>query len=145
MEWLYILFAVGGACLIGAMVPVICWCMDWSIWTKGTTKISFKKFKQFYNINPDRWVLGYFTVTYRFNKKESVFHFNLIDFHRYHFWDKKIERAKAKAKKTNLDTKALSLLISGVALDIEELKSKGIKEIEEAKQSILAAQTTAQN
>lgn len=143
MDWLTILIA-GGFCLCGAITWAICWLTEWSDWAKEATKISFKKFKQFYNINPDRWRLDDFVVIYRFNSFNR-FYFNPIDFWRYRSWHKKIERKKTKTKKDDLDAKALSLLISGVTLDIEELKSKGAKEIEEAKQSILTAQTIAQD
>lgn len=132
---------------------------EWNKLSKGKTKIKFRTFKHFYNINPDRWRLqnGYvvctvgkepykeygwiddFTThryervqTTRYIDKTQDLAFSFIDHIKYQWWLR--TREKHKVEKTH--TEVMSQVINVVKKDIENLEALAEKQINEGIDSV---------
>ena len=132
---------------------------EWNWSSKGKTKIKFKTFKHFYNINPDRWKLqdGYVicivgkepykeygwasdfsnyryerATTTRYIDKTQDLAFSFIDHIKYQWWLR--TREKHKVEKTH--TEAMSQVINAVKKDIKNLEELAEKQINEGIDSV---------
>ena len=91
---------------------------------KCAAKITFKSFKQFYLINPERWVLYIDYVEciipsntkygFLFDSKEQ-FYFNFFDYQKYKKFLKKVEQDKIDTKNMQATAKLLNAVKQDIA------------------------------
>jgi len=132
---------------------------EWNKLSKGKTKIKFRTFKHFYNINPDRWRLWDDYVTcivgkepyeeydwvfdfsnHRYERVSSTRYvdktqdlaFDFIDYIKYRWW----LRTKEKHKAEKSHTEVMSQVINVVKKDIENLEALAEKQINEGIDSV---------
>ena len=89
-------------------------------------KIKFTQFKNFYSVNPDRWIIQHGDVACFTGTKKVDLRFGFIDYYRYKLWRRCIIKNKAKQRKAEeMDT-----VISAVKRDIaaSEAKAKQMQE-----------------
>ena len=89
-------------------------------------KIKFTQFKNFYSVNPDRWIIQHGDVACITGTKKVDLRFGFIDYYRYKLWRRSIIKNKAKQRKAEeMDT-----VISAVKRDIaaSEAKAKQMQE-----------------
>jgi hypothetical protein len=100
---------------------------------KNGAKLKFKAFKSFYNINPDRWDLydGSVKCKGTINSKE-YFHFGLIDYIKYKFWRRNLDKRKAERK----HAESTARMIDAVKQDIKCMDLLSQSELEQAKKEI---------
>lgn len=96
------------------------------------TTISFDSFKSFYQVNPERWELGDYTVacnkpsSYSYITRQIWFKFNYIDSFRYRWFKRNIKRNNQNAQAT----KNYNDMINIVKADIAAFEKKNKEETE---------------
>ena len=103
-------------------------------------KISFKSFKRFYEINPDRWELnGSYVkcldrhpVYSTYISASERFDFNFIDYIRYDNWRKSNRNKQMHKKKMESTARMLAL----VKQDVEQFESKANAQTNQATDNI---------
>lgn len=92
-----------------------------------SAKISFDSFKKFYEINPNRWITGYGTVTCRTAKEtweeNDTFCFDFFDYYKYRKWIKQ----KEKNKKSTRNAEAIKRMMDVVREDIADQEAASKK------------------
>ena len=130
--------------ILAAIVFLICLCSkceEWSLYSPdNAAKIKFVSFKQFYSINPDRWILkdayvickidherqGYSGL---FNSRtEEKFRFGFFDYLKY---DKFCDKLKSQ-KIENKNMMATSEMLRMVKRDIANMESLGQQQQKQA-------------
>lgn len=116
------------------IIALICYAIEYSIYTDKNFRLKFKDFKTYYFLNPDSWELDDYTV-----RKKGVlapgysfvlqdFSFSFIDVIYY-----KIFKNQLKRKKINKEVNSAHMaLIDAVQKDINDIRKKANKEIEES-------------
>lgn len=121
------LMIVVGAVLITLLVAAR---TNWDFSRSGT-KLKFKNFKEFYEVNPERWGLNEGNVWCR--PAGDTFYFGFIDYIKYVIWKDKIDRGiKSKA-----DNEATARMLKAVKADIKASKEAEEKRILEAWRTLL--------
>ena len=94
---------------------------------KDSPKIKFKSFKNFYELNNNRWYLNSDNVVcYTHGNSlsgRSVFHFGLIDFYKYQLWKRGLERDAEDRRKN----KITELMVAAVKQDIAAAEKRAQK------------------
>ena len=128
MEWFISVSLVALFTLLGAGLIVLL--INWASVRVGA-KLKFKRFKEFYQVNPKRWDIDdVYIRCYRLDddKKFDYFYFGLIDFVKYVMWRRKIQ-CSAKSKEDNAAT---ARMLEAVKADIKASKEAEEKRILEA-------------
>ena len=115
------------------------------IWQESigsTPKIKFKSFKNFYELNPDRWRLHDDTVGCKIDFKsmgnfnicinDDKFHFGFIDFYRYKLWKNNLDKRKENKRKAQITAR----MVAAVKQDIETNEKKAQQYQDEAVQTL---------
>ena len=123
---------------IGAAGVVIFIIVD-AIPSRHSQKIKFNDFINLYVINPDRWELfkryvdfvkpvdGYYTRW----KETIMFQFSIIDYYRYQYWRRNLEKQKQKQKECKQLQEVISILKSDLAKFEEQNAKRMNKEAED--------------
>ena len=94
---------------------------NWSTTTVGDAKIKFKKFKEFYDLNPNRWTLYEdWVFCHTGTCHIDSFHFGLIDYYRYQIW----LRTNKQAEERDDKKMAIERMLKAVEQDMECNKEK---------------------
>lgn len=104
--------------------------VDWMFDADGA-KIKFKNFKEFYEVNPERWEIYDGHVACKRVKRSLYvdhFHFSFIDWIKYKIWRRGIERREKKQS----DSKATARMLESVKADIQAAKEAEAKQKQEA-------------
>ena len=129
----------GGLISLSAILILIaCWVDS----IGSTPKIKFKSFKNFYELNPDRWRLHDDTVVCKIDFKsirnfnicinDDKFHFGFIDFYRYKLWKNNL----GKRKENKLKAQITARMIAAVKQDIAASEQQANKYQDEAVQTL---------
>lgn len=136
-KWFIIIF--GGMILLSAiLVSIACWADS----IGNTPKIKFKSFKNFYELNPDRWRLHDDTVGCKIDFKsmgnfnicinDDKFHFGFIDFYRYKLWKNNLDKRKENKRKAQITAS----MVAAVKQDIASNEQKAQQYQDEAVQTL---------
>ena len=96
---------------------------------KNTPRISFKLFKEMYQLNPEKWSMyeNYLYVNYDDNNTSHRVDFNsFIDWLRYGRFRKKIRENKNKQTRYNAEVE----LVNELQKEIDKYQKENIKEME---------------
>ena len=96
---------------------------------KNTPRISFKLFKEMYQLNPEKWSMyeNYLYVNYDDNNTSHRVDFNsFIDWLRYGKFRKKIRENKNKQTRYNAEVE----LVNELQKEIDKYQKENIKEME---------------
>ena len=96
---------------------------------KNTPRISFKLFKEMYQLNPEKWSMyeNYLYVNYDDNNTSHRVDFNsFIDWLRYGRFRKKIRENKNKQTRYNAEVE----LVNELQKEIDKYQRENIKEME---------------
>lgn len=95
---------------------------------KNTPRISFKLFKEMYQLNPERWLMyeNYLFVNYDNNTSHRVDFNSFIDWLRYGRFRKKIRENKNKQTRYNAEVE----LVNELQKEIDKYQKENIKEME---------------
>lgn len=113
--------------------------LNWLFDFNSGPKIKFKSFKNFYELNPDRWRLcdGYIACKTDTEKIRTTcidhyddLQFGFIDFYRYKYWKHCIDKRKQERYNTQITSK----MIAAVKQDIAASEEKANKYQNEAAQ-----------
>lgn len=100
---------------------------------KNKPTLKFKDFKRYYFLNPNSWELKYCTVV----KAEQEFSFSFFGTILYmNFYKKKRKKEENNAKQER-DKQAYIKLLNSVQKDINTIRKKANKEIEESSKIII--------
>lgn len=116
-------------CFISGIALFIGFLIIWSLSPsnpKNAAEISFKAFKQFYSINPERWKLHDYCVEciipdksrYGLFDHTEKFYFNFFDYQKYKKFLNKVEQDKINAK----NIQATAEMINAVKQDIANME-----------------------
>ena len=133
IKWTLIIF--GGSGLLALILALVA-CWHDSI--GDMPKIKFKSFKNFYELNPDRWILhddcvGCKSERFYTSFVADRFHFGFVDFYRYKLWMHSLERQKENKRKAQITAR----MVAAVKQDIEANEKKAKKYQNEAAQILL--------
>lgn len=110
----------------GFIVSYLMWRVDRG---KNTPRISFKLFKEMYQLNPEKWSMyeNYLYVNYDDNNTSHRVDFNsFIDWLRYGRFRKKIRENKNKQTRYNAEVE----LVNELQKEIDKYQKENIKEME---------------
>lgn len=115
----------------------------------NAAKISFKAFKKFYLINPDRWELCSCYVECKIPMEcypklfanSEEFYFNFFDCQKYKKFLKRIRKNKIKTK----NAEATAKMINAVKKDIADMESLAQQQQKQAIDNIASILSTIQN
>ena len=118
MELIMFTWIVGGVLIvsIGLILPA------WP--SRNYPVINFEEFKKLYSMNPDRWRLYGYSVTFIKSRdvtrhtQSTDFQFGVVDYYRYKHWKSKTEKQKKKEQQC----KALEEVISILKSDSDPVK-----------------------
>ena len=84
---------------IALIITLLCW---YSAWRCGNQYLSFNKFIEYYNINPDKWSLykhhvSIYQAKSYLNTPYAQYRFGPIGYYRYLFWRHNLENQKLAA------------------------------------------------
>lgn len=117
---------IGIIIVAGFIVTYLLWRVDWE---KDTPRISFKLFKEMYQLNPEKWSMyeNYLYVNYDDNNTSHRVDFNsFIDWLRYGRFRKKIRENKNKQTRYNAEVE----LVKELQKEIDKYQKENIKEME---------------
>ena len=117
------LIIIVGAVLMTFLIVTL---VEWDFSRRGT-KLKFKNFKEFYEVNPERWGLNEGNVLCRkANCKYDgdTFYFGFLDYIKYVMWKRKIDH-RAKSKEDNAAT---ARMLEAVKSDIKASKEAEAKQ-----------------
>ena len=94
---------------------------------KNTPRISFKLFKEMYQLNPEKWSMyeNYLYINYDDNTSHRVDFNNFIDWLRYRRFRKKIKDNKNKQARYNAEVE----LVNELQEEIDKYQKENIKEV----------------
>ena len=94
---------------------------------KNTPRISFKLFKEMYQLNPEKWSMyeNYLYINYDDNTSHRVDFNNFIDWLRYRRFRKKIKDNKNKQARYNAEVE----LVNELQKEIDKYQKENIKEV----------------
>lgn len=105
MEWIIVLLII---CLpVMCVIALLYW---YSAWRHGNQYLSFNKFIEYYNINPDKWSLykhhvSIYQAKSYLNIQYAQYRFGPIGYYRYLFWRHNLESQKPAAMFENKENK----------------------------------------
>lgn len=107
--------------------------IDWSLSSSDTTRMKFKSFVKFYDVNPVRWDLHDGHVNCHIDDMSwttnvESFSFGFIDFVRYKLWRKMQERVKRNKQ----HAESASRMIAAVRRDIDKQNETARRKQDEA-------------
>ena len=117
---------IGIIIVAGFIVTYLLWRVDRE---KDTPRISFKLFKEMYQLNPKKWSMyeNYLYVNYDDNNTSHRVDFNsFIDWLRYGRFRKKIRENKNKQTRYNAEVE----LVNELQKEIDKYQRENIKEME---------------
>lgn len=117
---------IGIIIVAGFIVTYLMWRVDRG---KNTPRISFKLFKEMYQLNPEKWSMyeNYLYVNYDDNNTSHRVDFNsFIDWLRYGRFRKKIRENKNKQTRYNAEVE----LVKELQKEIDKYQKENIKEME---------------
>lgn len=117
---------IGIIIVVGFIVTYLMWRVDRG---KNTPRISFKLFKEMYQLNPEKWSMyeNYLYVNYDDNNTSHRVDFNsFIDWLRYGRFRKKIRENKNKQTRYNAEVE----LVKELQKEIDKYQKENIKEME---------------
>ena len=117
---------IGIIIVAGFIVTYLLWRVDRE---KDTPRISFKLFKEMYQLNPEKWSMyeNYLYVNYDDNNTSHRVDFNsFIDWLRYGRFRKKIRENKNKQTRYNAEVE----LVNELQKEIDKYQKENIKEME---------------
>jgi len=117
--------------IIVGVIGLISLFVSWLEWSDSlrydASWIDFNSFKKFYELNPQRWITQYGSVTCKTSKNawddDDVFCFKFIDYYKYRSWLKQ----QKKTKKKNDDTEATKRMMDAVREDIAKHEAESKK------------------
>lgn len=116
--------------LIGIVIVAI-FIVTYLIWRvereKNTPRISFKLFKEMYQLNPEKWSMyeNYLYINYDDNTSHRVDFNNFIDWLRYRRFRKKVRESKNKQAQYNAEVE----LVKELQKEIDKYQKENIKEV----------------
>lgn len=115
---------IGIIIVAGFIVTYLLWRVDRE---KDTPRISFKLFKEMYQLNPEKWSMyeNYLYVEYDDNTSHRVDFNNFIDRLRYGRFRKKIRKNKNKQAQYNAEVE----LVNELQKEIDKYQKENMKEI----------------
>lgn len=130
MNTIKLLIAI--ACSVGislgaAYVALRTWWKGW-LWERGQyTWVDFKSFKQWYRVNPQRWILSPYKISYQPPDQHEIYvNFKMIDWYRYRLWYKNHKKMQQQKR---LDD-SLSVILKSVQNDIAILREQSQQRID---------------
>lgn len=121
-----VLELIGIIIVAGFIVLYLMWRIDRE---KNTPRISFKLFKEMYQLNPEKWSMyeNYLYVNYDDNNTSHRVDFNsFIDWLRYGKFRKRIRENKNKQTRYNTEVE----LVKELQKEIDKYQKENIKEME---------------
>ena len=122
-----IVYSIG--ILLGTIyIALRTWWKGW-LWEQGQyTWVDFKSFKQWYRVNPQRWILSPYKISYRPPDQHEIYvNFKMINWYRYRFWYKNHKKMQHQKR---LDD-SLCIILKSVQNDIAVLKEQSQQRIDE--------------
>lgn len=115
---------IGIIIVAGFIVTYLLWRVDRE---KDTPRISFKLFKEMYQLNPEKWSMyeNYLFVNYDDNTSHRVDFNNFIDLLRYGRFRKKIKENKTKQTRYNAEVE----LVNELQKEIDKYQKENIEEV----------------
>ena len=117
---------IGIIIVAGFIVTYLLWRVDRE---KDTPRISFKLFKEMYQLNPEKWSMyenyNYLYVEYDDNTSHRVDFNNFIDLLRYKRFRKKIRKNKIKQTRYNAEVE----LVNELQKEIDKYQKENIEEV----------------
>lgn len=115
---------IGIIIVAGFIVTYLLWRVDRE---KDTPRISFKLFKEMYQLNPEKWSMyeNYLYVEYDDNTFHRVDFNNFIDRLRYGRFRKKIKENKTKQARYNAEVE----LVNELQKEIDKYQKENIEEV----------------
>lgn len=119
-----VLELIGIIIVAGFIVSYLMWRVDRG---KNTPRISFKLFKEMYQLNPKKWSMyeNYLFVNYADNTSHRVDFNNFIDLLRYERFRKKIRKNKIKQTRYNAEVE----LVNELQKEIDKYQKENIEEV----------------
>lgn len=149
-----------------AVLPTLflCWSIFWSIvwfirWDGeigGKTRMDFKQWVDIYTINPERWYLermDFFKFRYPIYRNNNYsgdamgdkISFGVLGNIKYYRWAIKKQKHRELSEALEHDNALLVKILNNAQLDIDEMKAKAQREIDEARERIVKGVQDAGN
>ena len=119
------LYIIGIIVVAGFIVSYLSWRIDRR---KDTPRISFKLFKEMYQLNPKKWSMmyeSYLYVYYDINTSHRVDFNSFIDLLRYRRFRKKVKENKNKQVRYNAEVE----LVNELQKEIDKYQKENIEEM----------------
>ena len=96
---------------------------------ESSVKINFKTFIDWYQLNPERYILCDYNIIMKLNEKNEHLYFSTyIDVKRYHFFKRQLEKKEELLKKNKCYKEVLSM----VQCDIDMVRNRAQENIDKA-------------
>lgn len=120
-----VLELIGIVIVAGFIVTYLGWRIDRK---KDAPRISFKLFREMYQLNPKKWSMyeGYLYVRYNVHTARRVDFNSFIDLLRYRRFRKKIKKNETKQTRYNAEVE----LVNELQKEIDKYQRENIKEME---------------
>ena len=142
----------------------LCWSIFWiGVWfirwdgkIGGKTKMGFKQWVDIYTINPKRWYLKrmdffeFYCPIYRNNQYSGYsmgdeLSFGVLGNIKYRRWAIKKQKHRESSEALEYDNALIVKILNNARLDIDEMKAKAQREIDEARERIMKGVQDAGN
>ena len=134
---------------------IVVWFIRWDGEIGGKTKMGFKQWVDIYTINPERWYLkrmDFFEFYYPIYKKNQYVYstgdeisFGVLGNIKYRRWAIKKQKHRESSEALEYDNALLAKILNNAQLDIDEMKAKAQREIDEARTRIMKGVQDAGN
>lgn len=150
--------------IIFLLVLFLAWLISWiTLWfirwdgkIGGKTKMGFKQWVDIYTINPERWYLKrmdffeFYCPIYRNNQYSGYsmgdeISFGVLGNIKYRRWAIKKQNHRESSEALEHDNALLVKILNNAQLDIDEMKAKAQREIDEARERIMKGAQDAGN
>lgn len=135
---------------------IVVWFIRWDGEIGGKTKMCFKQWVDIYTINPERWGLKrmdffefyypiYINDQYGGYSMGDEISFGILGNIKYRRWAIKKQKHRESSEALEHDNALLVKILDNAQLDIDEMKAKAQREIDEARERIMKGVQDAGN
>ena len=135
---------------------IVVWFIRWDGEIGGKTKMGFKQWVDIYTINPERWYLKrmdffeFYYPIYRNNQYSGYsmrdeISFGVLGNIKYRRWAIKKQKHRESSEALEYDNALIVKILNNAQLDIDKMKAKAQREIDEARERIVKGVQNAGN
>lgn len=135
---------------------IVLWFIRWDGKIGGKTRMDFKQWVDIYTINPERWYLermDFFEFCYPIYRNNQYsgyamgdkISFGVLGNIKYRRWAIKKQKHRESSEALEHDNALLVKILNNAQLDIDEMKAKAQREIDEARERIMKGVQDAGN